>query len=126
MATLSDFDVLRMLGGSGYLRAIPPDELRALARLSVSAHTATYNVGLMLAGLRSTTFCYLWLKSALVPRALAARGVLASVLMGVAAFLFVIFPELSNTVPVAIYGGPIFLFELAMGVWLATRSLRVA
>jgi hypothetical protein len=93
--------------------------------LSLGAHGAAYGVGLVLAGLRSTTFCYLWLRSRLVPRALALFGVLASVLMGICSFSFIIFPELEKVIPVAIYGGPIFLFELAIGSWLLVRGLAV-
>ena len=43
--------------------------------------------------------------------------------MGVCSFSFIIVPELGNVVPVAIYGGPIFLFELTMGLWLVLKGL---
>jgi hypothetical protein len=121
--TLSDFDVLRILSGAGYLHAFEADQLQALARLSLGAHGDAYNVGLVFAGLRSTTFCYLWFTSRLIPRTLAAWGVLASFLMGASAFSFIIVPELTAVVGVAIYGAPIFLFELTMGVWLLLRGL---
>src|ERR1035441_4624459 len=74
VVTLSDFDVLRILSGADYLHAFEANRLQALARLSVSAHADAYNVGLVLAGLRSTAFCYLWFKSRFIPRALAAWG----------------------------------------------------
>ena len=123
VVTLSDFDVLRILSGSDYLHAFEPNQLQALARLSVSAHGAAYNVGLVLAGLRSTLFCYLWFKSRFIPRALAAWGMVASFLMGAFAFSFIIFPELAKVVGVEIYGAPIFFFELTMGFWLLLRGL---
>ena len=44
-------------------------------------------------------------------------------LMGVCAYSFIIFSELTAIVPVGIYGGPIFVFELAMGVWLVFKGL---
>ena len=122
--TLSDFEVLRILSGADYLHAFEANRLQALARLSLSAHFDAYNVGLVLAGLRSTVFCYLWFKSRFIPRILAAWGVVASVLMGASAFSFIIFPELANAVPVGIYGAPIFFFELTMGFWLLLRGLR--
>src|SRR6185437_7084421 len=86
---------------------------RALARLSISAHADAYNVGLVLAGLRSAAFCYLWFKSGFIPRALAAWGMVASFLMGACAFSFIIFPALAKIVPVEIYGAPIFFFNRA-------------
>ncbi len=126
VVTLADFDVLRTLSGAGDLRAFGADQLDALAGLSVGAHGAAYGVGLVFAGLRSTAFCYLWFKSRLIPRALAAWGMLASVLMGGCAFSFIIFPELVKVVAVGIYGGPIILFELTMGCWLLVKGLRPA
>src|SRR5207249_2722063 len=54
VVTLSDFDALRILSGADYLHAFEADRLQALARLSVGAHGAAYNVGLVFAGLRST------------------------------------------------------------------------
>src|ERR1700693_2768363 len=123
VVTLSDFDVLRILSGADYLHAFEANRLQALARLSVSAHADAYNVGLVLAGLRSTAFCYLWFKSRFIPRALAAWGMVASLLMGAFAFSFIIFPELAKVISVGIYGAPIFFFELTMGFWLLLKGL---
>ena len=121
--TLSDFDVLRILSGADYLRAFDANQLQALARLSVSEHADVYNVGLVLAGLRSTAFCYLWFRSRLIPKILAAWGMVASLLMGVSAFSFIMFPELAKLIAVEIYGSPIFFFELSMGFWLLLKGL---
>ncbi len=124
VVTLSDFYLLRILSGADYLQAFEANRLQALARLSVSAHADVYNVGLVFAGLRSTVFCYLWFKSRLIPGTLAAWGMVASVLMGACAFSFIIVPELKTVIPIGIYGGPIFLFELTMGLWLLLKGLR--
>lgn len=123
VVTLSDFDVLRILSGADYLHAFEVNQLQALARLSVSAHADVYNVGLVLAGLRSIAFCYLWFRSRFIPKVLAAWGVVASFLMGASAFSFIIFPELAKVVAVEIYGAPIFFFELTMGFWLLLKGL---
>jgi hypothetical protein len=123
VATLSDFNVLRILSGAEYLNVFELDRLQTLARLSVGTHADVYNVGLVFAGLRSTTFCYLWFKSRFIPRTLAGWGMLASFLMGACAFAFIIFPELLRVIPIGIYGGPIFLFELTMGAWLVFKGL---
>ncbi len=122
--TLRDFEVLRILSGADYLQVFEAGRLQALARLSLSAHADAYNVGLVLAGLRSTAFCYLWFKSRFIPTALAAWGMVASFLMGASACLFIVFPELAKLVSVAFYGAPIFFFELTMGFWLLLKGLR--
>jgi hypothetical protein len=123
VVTLRDFEVLRILSAADYLHAFEASQLQALARLSLSAHFDAYNVGLVLAGLRSTAFCYLWFKSRFIPRPLAVWGVVASFLMGASAFSLIIFPELAKVVGVEIYGAPIFFFELTMGFWLLLKGL---
>jgi hypothetical protein len=123
VVTLTDFNVLRILSGAHYLQAFDANRLQALAMLSIGAHHDVYNVGLVFAGLRSTTFCYLWLRSGFILKGLAIWGVAASFLMGAFAFAFIVDPELAKVVSVGIYGGPIFLFELAMGVWLLWKGL---
>ena len=55
---------------------------------------------------------------------MAGWGIFASFLMGACAFSFIIFPELGSVVPVQIYGGPIFVFELTMGFWLLLKGIR--
>ena len=126
IVTLKDFEVLRILSGAEYLQAFEANRLQAMARLALIAHADAYNVGLVLAGLRSTAFCYLWFQSRYIPRALAIWGMVASFLMGACAFAFIILPELVKVVGVEIYGTPIFFFELTMGFWLLFKGLRGA
>jgi hypothetical protein len=124
VATVSDLETLRVLSGADYLRAFEADRLQALARLSLGAHGAAYHVGLVLAGLRSTVFCYLWFRSNFIPKTLAAWGVFSSLLLATCTYAFIIFPELAKVVTIGYYGGPIFVFELTMGFWLLFKELR--
>jgi Domain of unknown function (DUF4386) len=124
IAVLSDLDVLRVLSGASYLGVFEANRLQALARLSVGAHGAAYNVGLVFAGLRSAVFCYLWFQSRFIPRSLATLGLFASFLLAACTFTFIIFPEARNVITISYYGGPIFIFELAMGFWLLLKGLR--
>ena len=124
VAVLNDFYVLRLLGGASYLSAMDPAVLAALARVSVGAHGSTYGVALILFGFGSSIFCYLWLKSGYIPRPLAAFGLIASVWIGVCSFSFVVFPELNRVIGVGFYGGPIFLFELTVGLWLLLKNIN--
>jgi len=124
VTTLGDLEALRVLSGAEYLHAFEADRLQALARLSIAAHGVAYHVGLVLAGLRSTVFCYLWLKSNFIPKPLAAWGVFSSLVLATCTYAAIIFPELPKIVTVGVYGGPIFLFELTMGFWLLLKGLR--
>ena len=122
VAVLNDFDVLRLLSGASYLSAMNSDELAALARVSIGAHTSAYGVALLVFGFGSPVFCYLWLKSGYIPKPLAVWGLLASVWIEICSFTFVVFPELQKVISVGYYGGPIFLFELTIGLWLLIKG----
>jgi hypothetical protein len=124
VAVLNDFYVLRLLSGASYLTTLNSDELAALARVSMGAHGSAYNVALILFGCGSPVFCYLWFRSGYIPKPLAAWGLLASVWIGICAFTFVVFPELTKVITVVYYGGPIFFFELSMGFWLLFKGIR--
>jgi hypothetical protein len=92
--------------------------------VSVGAHGSAYGVGLLLFGLGSPVFCYLWLKSGYIPKALALWGLVASAWIGVCAFAFIVFPELEKVITIGYFGGPIFLFELAIGSLLLFKGIR--
>jgi len=121
---LNDFYVLRLLSGASYLTVVNSGELAALARVSIGAHGSAYNVGLLVFGFGSSVFCYLWLKSGYIPRPLAVWGLIASAWVGICAYAFVVFPELTRVINVAYYGGPIFLFELTIGLWMVIKNIR--
>jgi hypothetical protein len=124
VAVLNDFYVLRLLSGASYLTTVNSDELAALARVSIGAHNSAYGVALLLFGFGSPVFCYLWLRSGYIPKPLAVWGLLASVWIGICSFTFVVFPEIQKVITVGYYGGPIFLFELTIGLWLLIKSVR--
>jgi len=124
VAALNDFYVLRLLSGASYLTTVNSDPLAALARVSIGAHGSAYGVALLVFGFGSPVFCYLWLRSGYIPKPLAVWGLLASVWIGVCAFTFIVFPELTKVITVGYYGGPIFLFELTVGLWLIFKGIR--
>lgn len=121
--SMRDLDALRVLSGADYLRVFEPEQLQALSRMAVAAHGAAYNLALFFFGLGSTMFCLLWFKSRYIPRALAACGVLSSLLVAACTFSFLIFPYLATIVSVGVYAGPIFFFELTLGLWLLLKGL---
>jgi hypothetical protein len=123
VSALNDFDVLRILSGAGYLEPFGADRLHALSRLSVGAHSAAYQLGFFFFGFGSTVFCYLWLRSGYVPRVLAGLGVFGSALVGICAYLFILFPQSARIAVPAVYA-PIFVFELTLGIWLLVKPLR--
>jgi hypothetical protein len=124
VAVLNDFYVLRLLSRASYLTTVNSDKLAALARVSIGAHGSAYGVALLLFGFGSPVFCYLWLRSGYIPKPLAVWGLLASAWIGICSFIFIVFPDLTKVITIGYYGGPIFLFELTIGLWLLIKSLR--
>jgi hypothetical protein len=122
-ATLNYIDVLRLVSGVGYLKALSTDQLQALARLSISSYSAGLGVAFVYLGLGSTVFGYLWVKSSYVPRALAVLGVVAPFLLAAGAFTFILFPALWAVIFPG-YMVPLFFFEVGMGLWLLVKGLR--
>lgn len=123
MSAWSDLAVLRVLRGSWYAAAFQADQVSLLARLFNGGHHDAYQLGLIFFGFGSTLFCYLWFASRYIPRALAGLGILASALVGICGFVFILFPNVEDTVSAWCYE-PIFLFEVIIGVWLLVRRLK--
>jgi hypothetical protein len=123
MMAAQNFDVLRILSGAEYLRVFEADRLAALARLSLGAHFASYNVGFVFLGAGSTVFGYLWVRSRYVPNALAVLGVFASFLLAAGTLAILIVPSL-QTILYPAYMVPMFFFEVGMGFWLLAKGLR--
>ena len=124
VVTLNGFDALRILSGAEYLGAFEANRLHALARLSLGAYGAGYNVGFVFLGLGSAVFSYLWFESYYIPRALAVLGVCSSLLLAICNFAFIVFPGLAGMVGPG-YMAPMGVFEVAMGLWLLLKGLRL-
>jgi Domain of unknown function (DUF4386) len=121
--TLNEFAALRLLGGADYLRAFSTPQLQALARLFISLQGAGYLIGLVFFGLGSTMFCYLWFQSRYIPRALAALGIVSSLVVALVTLAIMVFPSLEAVASPA-YFVPIFIFEVTLGFWLLVKGIK--
>jgi hypothetical protein len=123
VAALNMLGALRLLGHAAYLPVFEVDQLQTLARLHLSSGYDAYYVGLPFWGLASTLGSYLLFTSRYIPRALAGFGVIASVWCVFCAFAFIVFPRFDATVDAWAFDMPIFLFEMALGLWLLFKGL---
>jgi hypothetical protein len=121
--TLTSFVALRLLSGAGYLRAFDSSQLQALARLFLGAHEAGYTIGLFFFSCGSACTSYLLLKSRYIPKALAGFGVVSSLLLLGSLFVRIIAPEVADVVGMLVFL-PIFVFEIATGIWLVVKGLK--
>lgn len=121
--TAGSFDVLRILGGAADLRAFDDAQLAALARLSLGAHGAAYNVAFVFLGIGSAAFAYLWCRTRYVPRGMAVLGIFASLLLAAGTLATFLAPGLRELFHPSTRV-PMFLFEVGMGVLLLLGGLR--
>jgi hypothetical protein len=59
-----------------------------------------------------------------IPKLLSGLGLFASVMLAGCTFAFIVFPDFSQIATIGVYGGPIFVFEVAIGLWLLLKGLR--
>ena len=122
VATFNDFAALAFLGNADYLRKLDPQQLPAFLYLLLRVQGAGYLIGLFFFGLGSTAFAWLWFKSRYIPRALAAWGIFASLLVAIVVLAIMVFPGLAVVVT-PFYFAPIFIFEVTLGFWLLFKGI---
>jgi len=120
---LNMLGALRLLGNAAYLPVFETNQLQALARLQLSSGYDAYYIGLPFWGLASTIGSYLLFTSRYIPRALAGFGVISSVWCVFCAFAFIVFPHFEATVDASWFDMPLFLFEMALGLWFLFKGL---
>jgi hypothetical protein len=123
LVTLNNFAVALILSGAAYLQAFNTEELQALARLFYSVGGAGYRIGFVFLALGATLFSYLMFKSRYIPRALAAWGIFAYLVMLLVTLAVMVFPHLAGIVNMVHYM-PAFVFEVTTGVWLLVKGVR--
>lgn len=120
--TVKTFEVLTLVSGPAYLTSVPANYVQALVGTAVDARDAGFNVGFLFFGLGSGAFCVAWYRSRYIPRALAAWGVLGSVLAAASTLAYALSPVLAGVVEPMCFV-PIGTFELIVGFWLLIKGL---
>lgn len=122
IAIVFSLGALVLLSGADYLAALDTGQLHALARAALSAYGAGVNLGFVPLGLGSAIFAWLLLRSRYVPKALAAWGVFASLLLATSALAVILFPAIGPFVLAAMI--PMFIYEVTLGFWLLLKGPR--
>lgn len=122
VTTFSSLYVLRLLTYEGFSPTFSSEQVQTLALMFRQARSEEYSVALIFLGLGSTIFAFLWFKSRYVPRALAAWGIFASLLVAAVTLGGVLSPAIHDMSFPAGYL-PIAIYELTMGFWLSIRGL---
>ncbi len=120
--------VLLLLGGaegSNGLQAFAPNQLAALASLSLTLHEEGFAVGLVFFGVGCLVTGYLMFRSGYFPRIIGALQVVAGVSYLINSFALLLLPALAVKMFPAIVL-PAFVGELATCLWLIVRGVNVA
>ena len=121
--TFSSFTVLALLGSDDFLAPVAAEQRAALAYSFLRTHSAGFQIGFLFLGLGSTMFAWLWWRSRYIPRAFAGLGIVASLIMTLSAFTYIVAPSAMQAVGLA-YMAPMGLFEIGLGLWLLVRGIR--
>jgi Domain of unknown function (DUF4386) len=107
------FAVLQNYAGAG----VDAGSAKSLHQLMSSAIGASSYVSFVCLSTGSLIFFFLLFKSRYLPRALAGFGILASVLLSVASFAYLLFPERVSSLGMMVMT-PMFIAEIGAGLWL--------
>jgi hypothetical protein len=117
--------VLLLLGNSNYLKAFDPNQLQALASLSLTLHEAGFGIGLVFFGVSCLVTGYLLFRSEYFPKTLGVLQAMAGVSYLINSFAQLLFPALAEKMFPAIVL-PAFIGELGTCVWLMVKGLDAA
>jgi hypothetical protein len=117
--------VLLLLGGSNYLKAFDPNQLQALASLSLAMHEYGFGVGLIFFGMSCLVVGYLMFRSGYFPKWLGILQMIAGLCYLINSFAQLLLPSLADKMFPAILL-PSFLGESATCVWLLVKGVIVS
>ena len=122
VAIINSYVAMQFLSDANHLKIFDPEQIQALSILH-DTYALTFVVVAIFLGLGSTIFNYLLFKSRYIPKALAAWGIFASLLLLMSQFAIIIFPAVEKIIIPACYG-PIAIDEIALGFWLLFKGVN--
>ena len=117
--------ISQLASGDASLDGFGPQQMQALVQLALQGGTAAGTLNLVFMALGSLPFLYLFFIARYAPRPLVGFGVLAYVLALVSAFTSILAPGSAIDGMQMVLVGPVMLFELVFGLWLAIKSIDV-
>ena len=122
VTVLASFTTLRLYTFAQTNGSFANEQLQTLVSAARDATDSGFQISMIFLSVGSTIFFYLFYRSRFFPRALAAWGMFASVVMGMVSFGILIFPEHSRTF---LYGwAPIGIAEVGTALWLMIAGIR--
>jgi uncharacterized protein DUF4386 len=122
--TLDLVEALFPLGNAGYLKAFAPEQLYAMASLSLKSHSYGFGVSLIFFGCFCLVIGHLIFRSGYLPKAVGVLMQIAGVCYLINSFALVLSPALANRLFPAILL-PAFVGEASLCLWLLVKGVNV-
>lgn len=113
-----------LLGDAQYLKAFTPQQLQALAYVSLRTHDYGFGIGLIFFGVECIVLGWLIFRSGYLPKVLGVLMPLAGASYLVNSFALILFPALASKLFPAIML-PAFVAELSLALWLLVKGVDV-
>lgn len=122
VVALTHYAALYFLQNSDYLAVFKPEQLEALALLSIKFHGAGYNISLFFFGNHLIVLAFLTIKFVPFPRILGILLLIAGICYVLNSFTSFMFPAFVNVIYPAILI-PCFIAEITLSVWLMWKGI---
>ena len=122
--TMYLLEALFPLGNAAYLKAFTPEQLDALASLSLKSHGYGFGVSLLFFGCLCLIVGYLIFKSGYLPKTIGVLMQIAGVCYLTNSFALILSPAVANRLFPAILV-PAFIGEASLCLWLLVRGVKV-
>jgi hypothetical protein len=123
-STLNLVAALFPLGNAGYLTAFEPEQLYAMATLSVKLHSYGFGVALIFFGCECLVLGYLIFRSGYLPKAIGVLMQTAGLCYLTNSFALILAPSFANRIFPAILI-PAFVGEASLCLWLLVKGVNV-
>lgn len=123
VAAVSLATALLPLASTSYLTAFAPEQIQAMAMLSIRSHTVGFGVALIFFGVECVILGYLIYRSAYMPRSIGILMQIAGVCYAVNSFALLLSPRLASQLfPTILI--PSLIAELSLALWLLVKGVR--
>jgi len=112
------------MGNAGYLKAFEPEQLDALARLSIRSHGNGFSVALLFFGCFCLVAGYLIYKSGYLPMAIGALMQIAGVSYLTHSFALILAPAFATQIFPIVFIPP-FVAETSLALWLLVKGVNI-
>lgn len=121
--SLFDLAAVKAYTSGSISAAFSPKQLSAFLSLLATADGVQFNVSMVLLGIGSAFFFYLFLKSGYIPKLLSVYGLCTIPIFIGVSFAFLFWPQYSGRLQLGWY--PLAIAEISIGLWLLIKGIRL-